>query len=219
MRAPHRRLVAGSAAAVLVAMLTVSCGQQQPSPLLTPSADLRAPDTFNVEFQTSKGRFTVQAVRAWAPIGADRFYTLATNGFYDDNKFFRVLPDFVVQFGINGNPAVTEVWQTRTIADDPVTQSNLEGYVTFATGGPNTRTTQVFINTRDNSRLDAMGFAPFGRVTSGMNVVHMLFGGYGEGPPAGIGPSQDMITMEGNRYLNRFYPRLDSIARASVVQD
>ena len=134
MRAPHRRLVAATAAAVLVTLVTTSCGQQQPSPLLTASADLRAPDTFNVEFQTSKGRFTVQAVRAWAPLGADRFYTLATNGFYDDNKFFRVLPDFVVQFGINGAPAVTEVWNTRTISDDPVTQSNLEGYVTFAMG-------------------------------------------------------------------------------------
>jgi peptidyl-prolyl cis-trans isomerase A (cyclophilin A) len=205
--------------AAVAFMAFAGCSQQQPSPLLTPAEDVRAPDTFRVQFETGKGRFVVEAHRAWAPLGADRFYTLVTNRFYDGNKFFRVLPGFVAQFGMHGDPDVTEVWEPRTLADDSVTQSNQEAFVTFATGGPNTRTTQIFINTRDNRRLDAMGFAPFGRVVSGMNVVHQLYGGYGEGPPGGGGPSQDRIRDEGNRYLNRFHPRLDSIIRARVVRD
>ena len=196
-----------------------ACGQQQPSPLLTPTEDVRAPDSFAVEFETSKGRFVVQAHRAWAPRGVDRFYTLVTNRFYDGNKFFRVLPGFVAQFGMHGNPKVTEVWEPRTLMDDSVTQSNQEGFITFATGGPNTRTTQLFISTRDNRRLDAMGFAPFGQVVSGMNVIHQLNSRYGEGPPQGSGPDQDRIRDQGNVYLNRFFPQLDSIVRARVVRD
>lgn len=203
-------------------MTATACQQQGPSPLLTPSAEALAqpaPDSFRVAFETSKGRFVVQAVRAWAPRGVDRFYFLASNGYYDGAKFFRVLPDFIVQFGVHGDAAVNEVWRDRNIPDDSVLQSNQPGYVTYAMGGPNSRTTQLFINKRDNRRLDGMGFAPIARVTDGMHVVEQLFGGYGEGAPRGGGPEQDRIQREGNRYLERWFPKLDSISRARVLKD
>jgi peptidyl-prolyl cis-trans isomerase A (cyclophilin A) len=176
-----------------------------------------APDSFFVAFQTNKGSFVVQVVRAWAPLGADRFYALVNDRFYDRVKFFRVLPNFMAQFGISGDPGTARAWSDRNIPDDPVTQSNLRGFLTYATGGPNTRTTQLFINKRDNQRLDGMGFAPIGKVVSGMNVVDSLYMGYGEGAPAGNGPMQDRIQNEGNVYLNRYFPKLDSIIRARVV--
>lgn len=188
------------------------------SSLMTPAPDPRAPDTFRVRFETGKGPFVVEAVRAWAPRGADRFHHLASIGYYDGVKFFRVVEDFVVQFGMHGDPAVNEAWREQTIPDDSVTQSNREGYVTFAMGGPATRTTQVFINLKDNTRLDAMGFAPVGRVVEGMDVVKALHAGYGDGPPRGAGPSQDLIARRGNDYLNRFFPQLDSVASARVVR-
>jgi len=176
------------------------------------------PDSFRVAFETNKGRIVVQAVRAWAPQGVDRFYALVNDGFYDGTKFFRVLPNFMAQFGIASSPSRNDAWKEKTIPDDPVTQSNLRGYVTFATGGPNTRTTQLFINKRDNTRLDAMGFAPFAKVVEGMAVVDSLNMEYGEGAPGGNGPSQDRINSEGNAYLNRYFPRLDSILTARVVR-
>src|SRR5256885_5603233 len=153
----------------------------------------KAPDTFQVKVATTRGDFVVTVNRAWAPLGADRFYNLVKHRFYDNASFFRVLPGFVVQFGISAYPPVNAVWQGANIKDDPVTQSNLRGYLTFATGGPNTRTTQVFINLGDNKRLDASGFAPFGQVTEGMNVVETMYEGYGEGAPKGAGPDQDQI--------------------------
>jgi peptidyl-prolyl cis-trans isomerase A (cyclophilin A) len=209
--------------AVIALLLgTMGCQQRASSPLLTPSADALAkpaPDSFDVAFQTGKGRFVVRAIRAWAPQGADRFYFLATNGYYDGAKFFRVLPDFIVQFGIHGDPAINEVWRDRRIPDDPVRQSNQAGFVTYAMGGPNSRTVQLFINKRDNRRLDSMGFAPIGRVIDGMHVIEQLHGGYGEGAPRGAGPSQDRIQQEGNAYLERWFPKLDSIARAQIVKD
>lgn len=211
------------AAAFLLAVIAIAACQQrapQPSPLLSPSPEelaKPAPDSFDVVFETSKGRFTVRAVRAWAPVGVDRFWFLARNGYYDDNKFFRVLPGFVVQFGIHGDPAVNAVWRDRDMPDDSVRQSNQPGYVTYAMGGPNTRTTQLFINTRDNRRLDAMGFAPIGRVIEGLSVVEQLYSGYGEGAPRGGGPDQGQIQEQGNVYLERFFPALDSINRARVV--
>ncbi len=187
---------------------------QNPSP-----ADLAqpAPDSFTVRFETSKGHFTVQAYRAWAPLGADRFYYLARNGYYDGNRFFRVLPNFVVQFGINGNPRVNEAWRGRSFPDDPVTQSNQAGTLSFATSGPNSRTTQIFINKVNNSRLDSLGFAPFARVIDGMHVVEQFYAGYGEGPPRGGGPSQDQMRTQGSGYLERQFPRLDSIVRTRIV--
>src|SRR6476659_7364832 len=160
------------------------------SPLDNPAA-LReqAPATYKVKFDTSKGAFVVEVTRAWAPKGADRFYNLVKNGFYDNVRFFRVISGFMVQFGINGNPGTMARWRTAQIGDDPVTQSNKRGTITFATAGPNTRTSQVFINFADNTNLDGMGFAPFGRVVSGMKeVVDTLNPEYGEGAPRGRGP-------------------------------
>jgi peptidyl-prolyl cis-trans isomerase A (cyclophilin A) len=178
----------------------------------------KAPDTFKTNFDTSKGSFTITVNRGWAPIGADRFYNLVKNGFYDDVKFFRVLDGFMAQVGIHGNPTIAKAWVSARIQDDPVKQSNKRGFVTFATGGPNTRTTQIFINFRDNVGLDKQGFAPFGEVTSGMNVVDRLYSGYGEGAPSGKGPDQQRVQGEGNTYLSKDFPRLDFIKAATIAQ-
>ena len=180
----------------------------------------KAPDLYRARFDTSKGAFTVEVNRAWAPLGADRFYNMVKNGFFDDTRFFRVVRvpnDFMVQFGINGNPVVQAAWRDANIKDDPVKQSNKKGYITFATRGPNTRTTQVFINYDDNEFLDPQGFAPFGRVVDGMNIVQRLNSDYGEGPPGGKGPDQNRIQMEGNTYLNKDFPKLDYIKTATIV--
>ena len=176
-----------------------------------------APDVYEVKFTTTKGDFVVKVTRAWAPQGADRFYNLVTHHFYDDASFFRVLPGFVVQFGLSAHPEVSAVWQTATIKDDRVTQSNRPGSLTFATAGPNTRTTQVFINLGNNAQLDSMGFAPFGVVTSGMDVVQKLYSGYGEGAPSGRGPNQGTIGSQGKAYLDKSFPKLDSITSATIV--
>jgi peptidyl-prolyl cis-trans isomerase A (cyclophilin A) len=172
-----------------------------------------APATFDAKFTTTKGDFVVRVHRAWAPRGADRFYNLVKNGFFDGVKFFRVVPPFVVQFGIHGDPAVAAAWQTATIRDDPVVQHNTRGTITFATAGPDSRTTQVFINLGDNSSLDSQGFAPFGAVVSGMKVVDSLYSGYGERPTG----DQSAITAGGNAYLEKTYPKLDAIETATIV--
>jgi peptidyl-prolyl cis-trans isomerase A (cyclophilin A) len=177
-----------------------------------------APATFSVAFTTTKGDFVVEVHREWAPSGADRFYNLVRAGFYDNVRFFRTVKGFMVQFGINGDPAVSKAWKDANIPDDTVRESNRRGFVTFATAGPNTRTTQLFINLVDNLRLDPMGFSPFGRVTKGMDVVDSLYAGYGEGPPGGQGPDQDRIEAEGNRYLEKQYPLLDAVKAARLVQ-
>jgi peptidyl-prolyl cis-trans isomerase A (cyclophilin A) len=177
-----------------------------------------APDSFKVKFHTSKGDFVVQVDRAWAPVGADRFYTLVKKKFFDGNRFFRVLTGFIVQWGINGNPLIAEVWSEAPIQDDPVKQSNVRGTITYAKpNAPNRRTTQVFINLGDNARLDSMGFAAFGKVIEGMDVVDQLYAGYGEGPPNGNGPYQQRIQEEGNVYLNEFFPKLDYIETATIL--
>jgi peptidyl-prolyl cis-trans isomerase A (cyclophilin A) len=176
-----------------------------------------APDSFKVAFETSKGNFTVVAHRDWAPLGVDRFYHLVRMGFYDDARFFRVLGGFMAQFGLNGNPRVNAAWESLRLEDDPVKQKNLRGMVTFAMGGPNTRTTQLFINYGDNTNLDAMGFAPIAQVIDGMAVVDSLYANYGEGAPDGGGPSQERIATEGNAYLQKDFPMLDFIRRARVV--
>src|SRR5690606_4975989 len=191
------------------------------NPLLNPrhpDNQATAPDTFRVRFETTKGAFVVEAVRAWAPNGVDRFYNLVRNGYYDDVAFFRVLENLVAQFGINGDPAVNAVWRAARIPDDPVVESNRRGYVTFAMAGPNTRTTQLFINLRDNRQLDGMGFAPIGRVVEGMEVVDALYSGYGEGAPNGQGPNQGQIQTQGNAYLRQNFPNLDYIQRATLVE-
>ena len=176
----------------------------------------RAPENYDVRFLTTKGPFVVEVHRAWAPLGADRFYNLVKFGFYTNASFFRVLPGFVVQFGISARPAIAKAWNDAKIEDDPVTQSNLRGTLTFATSGPNTRTTQVFINLADNPRLDQMGFAPFGKVVEGMAVVDSFYSGYGEGAPQGNGPDQGRITNEGKSYLDKEFPKLDSIKSALI---
>jgi peptidyl-prolyl cis-trans isomerase A (cyclophilin A) len=177
----------------------------------------QAPATYKVKFDTSKGPFVVEVHRDWAPLGADRFYNLVKNGFYNNGRFFRVISGFMVQFGVNANPAISAQWRSARIGDDPVKQSNARGLITFATAGPNTRTTQVFINYADNSALDRQGFAPFGQVISGMNVVDALYSGYGEGAPSGGGPDQSRVQSEGNAYLTTAFPKLDYINSATIA--
>jgi peptidyl-prolyl cis-trans isomerase A (cyclophilin A) len=177
----------------------------------------KAPDLYKVKFSTTRGDFVVTVTRSWAPLGADRFYNLIKHHFYDNASFFRVLPGFVAQFGISAYPAVNAVWEHADIKDDPSTHSNLRGYLTFATGGPNTRTTQVFVNLFYNTRLDSMGFSAFGQVTEGMNVVEMLYDVYGEGAPSGGGPDQDEIQKKGKAYLDKGWPKLDLIKAATII--
>jgi peptidyl-prolyl cis-trans isomerase A (cyclophilin A) len=181
-----------------------------------PAFATQAPDSFRARFSTTKGDFVIAVHREWAPLGADRFYNLVRSGYYDGVRFFRVLPGFMAQFGIHGDTAVTAAWRERRIADDPVRRTNGRGMVTFATAGPGTRTTQIFINYGNNDRLDGMGFAPFGQVVEGMEVVDKLYGDYGEGAPRGRGPDQFRLNVEGEKYLARQFPRLDKITKVTV---
>jgi peptidyl-prolyl cis-trans isomerase A (cyclophilin A) len=178
----------------------------------------KAPDTYKVKFDTTRGAFTVTVTRAWAPLGADRFYNLVKHHFYDNGAFFRVVPGFVVQFGISPIPAVSAAWKNQDIKDDPVTQSNKRGTLTFAqTGRPNSRGTQMFVNLKDNSQLDhtGQGFAPIGVVEgNGMNVVEMMYEGYGDN----AGPDQDQLEKQGDPYLKKGWPKLDYIKSATLVQ-
>lgn len=189
----------------------------KPPPALLQPAKLtaKAPSTYAVEFDTTKGAFVVTVHRAWAPRGADRFYNLVKAGFFNGDEFFRVVKGFVVQFGISGFPKVSSAWQNANIKDDPVKASNTAGTITFADAGPNTRTTQVFVNLANNAaNLDTQGFAPFGRVTSGMRVVEKLYSGYGEA----VTNLQGQIATQGNEFLKRRFPKLDGIVRARVVR-
>jgi peptidyl-prolyl cis-trans isomerase A (cyclophilin A) len=186
--------------------------------LLKPATlKLQAPAVFRAQFTTTKGDFVVEVTRAWSPRGADRFYNLVKYHFFDNAAFFRVLQGFVVQFGISARPDVSSVWENAKITDDPVTQSNTRGMLTFATAGPNTRTTQIFINLGDNPNLDSMGFSPFGKVVSGMEVIDKLYNEYGEGAPSGNGPDQNRIQKEGKAYLDKSFPLLDSIKTAVIL--
>ncbi len=195
----------------------VAAGAPNPA-LLNPSlATETAPAEFKVQMETTKGSFVVAVHRDWAPKGVDRFYNLVKIGFYDDIAFFRAVPGFVAQFGIHGNPAVTQAWSNSDIQDDPVKHSNTKGTLTFATSGPNSRTTQLFISYEDNTNLDGMGFAAFGEVVAGIDVVGKLYTGYGEGAPRGRGPDQGMITHQGNEYLKKGFPKLDYIVHATIV--
>lgn len=200
----------------LAALVTTSglAGQADKAKLLTPAAlTEKAPATYRVNFDTSKAPFVVEVHRDWAPLGADRFYNLVKNGYYDEARFFRVVPNFMVQFGMNANPAVTTAWRGTTLADDPVKQSNKKGYITFAnTGQPNSRGTQVFINFKDNGFLDAQRFAPFGEVIKGMDIVEKITAEYGEKP------DQGSITSQGNAYLMKAFPKLDYIKTATIAK-
>ena len=177
----------------------------------------KSPESFKVKFETTKGTFTIEVTRSLSPNGADRFYNLVRSGYFKDVAFFRVIPGFMCQFGIHGDPKVSAAWRKAQIPDDAVKGSNTRGTITFATAGPNTRTTQLFISFGDNSRLDGMGFAPFGKVTEGMDVVDKINGEYGEGAPRGRGPDQGRIQTEGNAYLKKDFPNLDYIKSAAVV--
>ncbi len=188
--------------------------------LLSPATlTAKAPDVYEVTFVTTKGDFVIKVTREWSPNGADRFYNLVRHHFYDGCSFYRAVPGFVVQFGLSAYPAVTAAWANATIKDDRVTQSNKPGYITFAmTGQPNSRTTEVFIGLRDNSYLDSQGFAPFGQVTSGMDVVHQLYNGYGDIPAMrGHGPDPGLIGTQGKAYLEKNFPKLDRIKTATVT--
>jgi peptidyl-prolyl cis-trans isomerase A (cyclophilin A) len=171
----------------------------------------KAPADFKVKFSTTAGDFVVEVHRDWAPLGADRFYNLVRHGFFTNASFFRVVPNFVVQFGLNADPAVNKAWADADIHDDPVTQTNSRGRLVFATAGPGTRTTQLFINFRDNGRLDGMGFAPFGEVIDGMDVVDKIYPGYGEQP------NQELITNQGDAYISQNFPKIDKIKLAQVL--
>jgi peptidyl-prolyl cis-trans isomerase A (cyclophilin A) len=194
-----------------------------PSPFLldptAPEVNLPVPERFKVLFETSEGDFVVEVISAWAPMGARRFYNLVSNGYYDGARFFRVLPGFVAQFGIHAVPEITAAWRQAAIPDDPPSRSNTRGTLTFATAGPNTRTVQLFVNLVDNTRLDPMGFSPFAVVTGGMDVVDRLHGDYGEGAPNGQGPDQARIQAEGESYLARDFPLLDSVLGARIIED
>ena len=194
------------------------------APTVKPSIDKpqtlneRASDVYRARFATSKGDFVIEVHRDWAPLGADRFFNLVKYGYFNDTRFFRVVSGFMAQIGIHGKPDMNTAWREARIADDPVKKSNLRGFVSFATAGPGTRTTQFFINFADsNSRLDGMGFAPFGQVVSGMEVVNALYAEYGEGAPQGRGPHQGRIQYEGNAYLVRDFPQLDYVKEATIL--
>jgi len=212
----------------VLALLALACGRGEHREAATTGAPdfrnpasgamtARAPATVRARFETSKGAFVIEVHREWAPHGADRFYNLVKSGYYDDTRFFRVITGFMAQFGIHGDPQVAAVWRDARIPDDPVRQHNTRGMVSFATAGPGTRTTQLFINYGDNSRLDGIGFSPFGRVVEGMDVVDRFHAGYGEGAPRGRGPDQSRIQAEGNAYLEQGFPELDYVTRATIV--
>lgn len=213
--------------ALAAATLTAACGESRPRPAgdsansvaLPNAAPAPAPSVFYVRFETSKGPFVVETQRDWAPHGVDRFYHLVQSEYFDSVRFFRVISSFMAQFGMHGEPKVNAAWDKLPIPDDSVVESNRRGYVSFAMAGPNTRTTQFFINTVNNRPLDEMGFAPIGRVVEGMAVVDSLFADYGDAPPGGQGPDQGRITAEGNAYLEREFPKLDFIRTARVVSD
>jgi peptidyl-prolyl cis-trans isomerase A (cyclophilin A) len=196
----------------VVGVLAAAAAFAGQASLKTPaSLTEQAPASYKAAFDTSAGKFVITVHRAWAPLGADRFYNLVKNGFFDETRFFRVVPNFMVQFGINGDPAVASAWMPARLKDDPASgHSNKKGLVTFATSGPNSRTTQVFVNFKDNAFLDSQGFTPFGEVTTGMDVVEKITDQYGEKP------NQGLIQSQGNTYLKASFPKLDYVKKATI---
>lgn len=182
-----------------------------------PAWSQAAPDSFQARFETTKGDFVIQVVRAWAPLGADRFYNLVRHGYYDDARFHRTVTDFIVQWGLAGDPDVTAAWMDRFLRDDPVVATNTRGRIAYAFTEPGTRSTQIFISLVDLTRLDAGGFAPFGRVLVGMEVVDALYSGYGEESGGGVrAGAQDSVVAGGNAYLDRAFPELDRLIRVTI---
>jgi len=208
---------------LVVTTMLAACARGS-GPLLNPNdSELAqaAPDSFRVAMETSRGKITVMARRAWAPHGVDRFYYLTKHNYYDSTYFFRVVENFVAQFGIAGNAQVNTAWQSRRIPDDSVRHSNTRGTIAFASEGPNTRTVQLFINLKDNPKLDAYGggFPPIAEITDGFNIAASLYDGYGEGAPSGLGPRQEIFMDQGNSYIQHFFPKLDLIQRATIIQE
>jgi len=208
-RLVSRRSALAALVSGCVGML-ISCGKKVKAPV-------RSPDQYKVRLQTTKGDVILLVHRDWAPHGADHFYELVKMGFYDDNRFFRAVRGFVVQFGMNGDPKVNGDWANITIPDDPPKMSNKTGTITFANSGPDSRSTQVFINLADNVRLDSMDFPPFGEVIEGMDHVEHFYMDYGDGPPKGDGPDQSDIAATGNAFLDHRFPNLDRLIRARII--
>lgn len=202
---------------VASALLLVACGEPKKEEPKKAAAPAKPPDQYRVKFDTTKGEFTIEVKREWSPRGADHFFDLVQSRFYNGVRFHRTIRGFIAQFGINGDPKVNQIWSMAQIPDDPAKLKNKRGTIAYAKLGPNSRTTQVFINLRDSSDLDTTGFAPFGKVVDGMDVVDKLAYLYGELKPRGHGPDPGKIQIEGNKYLDREYPRLDSIKAATVV--
>jgi peptidyl-prolyl cis-trans isomerase A (cyclophilin A) len=195
-------------------LLAATAAGTNPALLHPATLHAKAPAVFKARFTTTKGPFVVTVHRAWAPRGADRFYNLVRAGFYNGQRLFRVVPGFVVQWGISGSPKVAAAWQSANIPDDPVRHSNTRGAITFATAGPDTRTTQVFVNLGDNAQLDKQGFAPFGQVTSGIRVLGKLYSGYDDSPTS----EQAQIASGGEAFLRKAFPKLDRIVTARIVR-
>ena len=203
--------------ALLCLMLAACSPPNQTKKAEAPAAkDEPPPAVFQVNLDTSKGPVAIEVRRDWAPRGADHFYELVKTGFYDGNRFFRVVRNFVVQFGISGDPQLNRLWANANLPDDPVKQSNVKGTLTYAHLGPNSRSTQLFINLKDNKALDKQGFAPIGRVISGMETVERLYSSYGEMAPRGQGPDPSQIEALGNAYLENHFARLDCINKAMI---
>jgi len=185
---------------------------EPPAPAEAAPWPATAPETFKVQFDTTKGKVVLEIHKKWAPLGVDRFFELCKQGYFNNSSFFRVVPGFVVQFGLAADPAVTAIWKEQPLQDDLVTQTNAPGTITFATAGPNTRTTQLFINLGNNARLDGMGFSPFGKVIEGLDVVQAITSQYGESP------RQDLITTQGDKYISQFFPEIDRIKTVTFLK-
>ena len=209
----------GCVAIVTGLTLALNAGIAESQEAKTQSQNAEKSNVYKAKFETSQGDFVIEVHPDWAPKGAAQFNELIEDGVFNDARFFRVIEGFMVQFGIAGDPKLAAKWRAKQIKDDPTTQSNTRGMVTFATAGPNTRTSQVFINFGNNSFLDNQGFAPFGKVVEGMEVVDALYSEYGEGAPNGRGPSQGRIQSEGNEYLKKDFPKLDYIKKATIVEE
>jgi peptidyl-prolyl cis-trans isomerase A (cyclophilin A) len=209
---------------VFLSLFLAACGggpgaePKKAAPGKTAFKDGPMPDVWRALFDTSKGSFVVEVHKDWAPKGAEHFWMLVNSGFFNDTRIFRVRPDFIVQFGLSGDPLTNSLMNAKTIDDDPVKEKNVKGAIAFAQAGKRSRHTQVFVNLKDNSVLDKDGFAPFGKITQGMDVFEKLYSGYGEWDPPGHGPSATRIQTQGNAYLDAQFPRLDKILRAKAVR-